>query len=199
ARTILELGQGSRSWVIYRALRELGVKVELAIAESEPFSSSADFPAHVGRFRHPLLVARLGDQGGDLWIDADVEGPPLPPGRVSPELRGRTAMLESGAMIAVEGARGEAGDEVDVRLAVDDKGDARGTFSVLLQGRAAQSLSEAFETVVGTDRLALLRSVVLGWLPWADVEEVTVSSPEGSFGVALRASIAIQGFGRPEG
>ncbi|APR84289.1 Hypothetical protein A7982_09638 [Minicystis rosea] len=199
ARTILELGQGSRSWVIYRALRELGVKVELAIAETEPFSAVASFPPHVGRFRHPLVVAHLGDAGGDIWIDADVEGPPLPPGRISPELRGRTAMLESGAMVTAPATGGEAGDEVDVRLALDDKGDARGTFTVLLHGRAAQGLAEAFETVVGTERREVLRGVVLAWLPWADVEDVAVSSSEGSWEIALRATIAIHGLGRPEG
>jgi len=199
ARTILELGQGSRSWVIYRALRELGVNVELAVAETEPFSDVASFPPHVGRFRHPLVVARLGGAGGDVWIDADVDGPPLPPGRISPELRGRTAMLESGAMVTVEAASGETGDEVDVRLALDDKGDARGTFTALLHGRTAQSLAEAFETVVGTERREVLRGVVLGWLPWADVEDVAVSSSEGAWEVSLRATIAIHGMGRPEG
>jgi hypothetical protein len=153
----------------------------------------------VGRFRHPLVVARLGDAGGDVWVDADVEGPPLPPGRISPELRGRTAMLESGAMIEVEAAAGETGDEIDVRLALDEKGDAKGTFTALLHGRAAQGLAEAFETVVGTERREMLRGVVLGWLPWADVEEVSVSSTEGSWEVAIRATVAIHGFGRPEG
>ncbi len=199
ARTILELGQGSRSWVVYRALRELGIAADLAVAETEPFSAVPTFPPHVGRFRHPLVVAHLGEGGGDVWIDADVEGPPLPPGRVSPELRGRTAMLDSGALVTVAGVSGDSGDEVDVRLALDERGDARGTFTVLLHGRTAQSLAELFETVVGTERTAMLRGVVLGWLPWADVDDVAVSSSEGSWEVALRASIAIHGFGRPEG
>jgi hypothetical protein len=197
ARTTLELGQGSRAWVIYRALRELGVKASVAIAETEPFSASPDFPPHVGRFRHPLVVAHLPD--GDVWIDADVDGPPLPPGRISPELRGRTALLDTGAMVTVEGSSGELGDEVDVRLALDDKGDARGTFTVLLHGRAAQALADAFETVVGTERREVLRGVVLGWMPWADVDDVALSSGEGSWEVALRASVAVHGFGRPEG
>jgi hypothetical protein len=199
ARSILELGQGTRSWVIYRALRELGVKVDLAVAETEPFSASADFPPHVGRFRHPLVIAHLGGDDGDVWIDADVEGPPLPPGKVSPELRGRSALFESGAMVAVQGSSGDTGDEIDLRLTLDDKGDAAGTFTVLLHGRTAQSLAEAFETVVGSERREMLRGVVLGWIPWADVDDVTVSSSEGSWEVALRAKIAIHGYGRPEG
>ena len=47
--------------------------------------------------------------------------------------------------------------------------------------------------------MQLLRNVVLGWLPWADVEDVSLSSNEGSWEVALRATIAIHGYGRPEG
>lgn len=198
-RTILELGQGSRSWVIYRVLRELNVPVEIAVAETEPFSVSPTFPPHVGRFRHPLVVARLEGGAGDVWIDSDIEGPPLPPGRVSPELRGRSAMLASGQIVTVMASAGETGDEVDIRLALDEKGDAQGTFTILLHGRAAQSLAEAFETVVGTKRRQMLQGVVLGWLPWADVEEVTVSSTEGSWEIALRASIRIHGYARPEG
>jgi hypothetical protein len=207
ARTILEQGQGSRSWVIFRALRELGISADLAVAEIEPFSAVASFPPHIGRFRHPLVVAHLGagndgparGADGDVWIDADVEGPPLPPGRISPELRGRTAMLDTGTLVTVEGTASEAGDEVDVHLALDDGGDARGNFTVLLHGRAAQALAELFETVVGTERRGMLRGVVLGWMPWADVDEVTVSSSEGSWEVALRATIAVHGFGRLEG
>ena len=78
---------------LYRitTLRQLGLRVDLAIAETEPFSATPGFPAHTGRFRYPLVVAHLKE--GDQWIDADVDGPPLPPGRVSPELRGRTAIL----------------------------------------------------------------------------------------------------------
>ncbi|WP_437778340.1 hypothetical protein [Sorangium sp. So ce1097] len=197
ARAMIELGQGSRSWVIYRALRELGVRADLAIAETEPFSSSADFPPRAGRFRHPLVIARL--PGGDVWIDADVEGPPLPPGRISPELRGRAALTPGGELVTVAGTSGETGDEVDLRLTVDAEGNASGTFTILLHGRAAQALSEAFETVVGTARREMLRGVVLGWLPWADVEDVAVSSTEGSWEVALRAAVTIHGFARPEG
>ncbi|WP_438016330.1 hypothetical protein WMF18_36650 [Sorangium sp. So ce315] len=197
ARAMIELGQGSRSWVIYRALRELGVRADLAIAETEPFSSSADFPPRAGRFRHPLVIARL--PGGDVWIDADVEGPPLPPGRISPELRGRAALTPGGELVTVAGTSGETGDEVDLRLTVDAQGNATGTFTILLHGRAAQALSEAFETVVGTARREMLRGVVLGWLPWADVEDVAVSSTEGSWEVALRAAVTIHGFARPEG
>lgn len=108
-------------------------------------------------------------------------------------------MLAGGNIVTVMATTGETGDEVDIRLTLDEKGDAKGSFTILLHGRAAQALAEAFETVVGTNRRQMLQGVVLGWLPWADVEEVTVSSSEGSWEVALRASIRIHGYARPEG
>lgn len=201
ARTMLELGQGSRTWVIYRLLSELGVPVELAVAETEPFSASADFPPHFGRFQHPLLVAHLGEgpEGGDVWIDADVEGPPLPPGRISPELRGRSAMGKGGRIFTVQATSGENGDEVDLALSLDEKGNATGTLTLKIHGRAAQSLADALDVVVGTERRQMLQAVVLGWLPWADVEDVGLSSGEGSWEVEIRAKVRIFGYGRPEG
>jgi hypothetical protein len=108
-RSVLERGEGSRTRVLLRALSELGLKAEIAIAETEPFASSPAFPPHFGRFRHPLVVVHAGAPLGDLWIDADVEGPPLPPGRISPELRGRSAILASGAIVPVEGASSDQG------------------------------------------------------------------------------------------
>lgn len=198
-RGMLETGVGSRTWILYRALRSLGISADIAIAETEPYTTAKTFPVHAGRFRHPLVVAHLGGSDGDVWIDADVDGPPLPPGRISPELRGRTAMLPGGKLVTVEGTATDTVDEVDIRLALDDKGDAKGTFTILLHGRPAQVLSDAFEVVVGTERRLILRGVVLGWLPWADVEDVALSSSEGSWEVALRATIKISGFGRPEG
>jgi hypothetical protein len=198
-RGMIETGIGSRTWLVYRALRALGIQADIAVAETEPYTTAKSFPVHAGRFRHPLVVARLGGSDGDVWIDADVDGPPLPPGRISPELRGRTAMLPGGKFVTVEGTATEMVDEVDIRLTLDDKGDAKGTFTILLHGRPAQVLSDAFEVVVGTERRLILRSVVLGWLPWADVEDVQLSSTEGSWEIALRATIKISGFGRPEG
>ncbi|MDC0740177.1 hypothetical protein [Polyangium mundeleinium] len=196
ARTVLELGQGSRALVVWRALRELGVDARLAIAETEPFSGAADFPPHVGRFRYPLVVARLPE--GELWIDADVDGPPLPPGRVSPELRGRNAILPDGSLVTVQGDASEKGDEVEIRLALDASGVARGTFSIALRGREAQSLADSLDMVVGTDRREMLRNVVLTWVPWADVEDVELGSSEGSWEVSVRAKIAIFGYSQPE-
>jgi hypothetical protein len=196
ARTVLELGTGSRSLVVWRALRELGVDVRLAIAETEPFSASPSFPPHVGRFRYPLVVAKLPE--GELWIDPDVDGPPLPPGRVSPELRGRAAMLPDGRMVTVHGDETDKGDQVDILLALDTSGVARGSFTIALHGREAQTLADALDTVVGSDRLEMLRNVVLTWVPRADVDGVELTSSEGSWEVSVRAKIAIFGYSQPE-
>ena len=155
ARTILELGQGSRSWLAYRALREVGIPAEIVVAERDPFSADPQFPPHFGRFDYPLVLAHTKD--GDVWLDLDVQGPPLPAGRVSPELRGRVAMNAKGDTLRVGGSSMEdARDEVDIRLKLDEKGNAQGTFTILLRGRTAQSLADALEKVVGTDRSDML-------------------------------------------
>ena len=39
----------------------------------------------------------------------------------------------------------------------------------------------------------------MGWLPRADIEDVQLSSSEGSWEVALRATVRIAGYGRPLG
>ncbi len=196
ARTILELGQGSRTLVVWRALRELGIDARIAIAETEPFSGSPDFPPHVGRFRYPLVVARLPE--GEIWIDADVDGPPLPPGRISPELRGRKALLTDGQMLDVKSDATETGDRMDLRLTLDNSGVARGTMTIELRGREAQALADALDTRVGFDRREMLRDVVLTWVPWADVEDVSLTSTEGSFEITLQAKVAGFAFSQPE-
>ncbi|HKQ70216.1 MAG TPA: hypothetical protein VJT73_12795 [Polyangiaceae bacterium] len=198
ARTTLELGQGSRTWLAHRSLRELGIPSEIVVAEREPFSADPHFPPHFGRFDYPLVLVHLKE--GDLWLDLDVQGPPLPAGRVSPELRGRKAMTAKAEMIAVGGfSADEARDEIDLRLKVDAKGNAAGTFTILLRGRTAQSLADALEKVVGSDRNEMLRGVVLGWVPWANVDDVGLSSTEGSWQVSLRAAVSIPGYAESEG
>ena len=198
ARTSLSSHSGSRSWLVLRALRELGVPSELVVAENDPFSADPAFPAHFGRFTHPLVVAHV--QGQDVWIDADIEGPPLPAGRISPELRGRLALRADGtiAPLPAVGDRNER-DEVDVRLVLDAHGDARGTFAVVLEGREAQQLAEALVRSVGAERQRALRDVVLAWLPWANVDDVQLSSSEGSWQVSLRADVSIDGYAQLEG
>ncbi len=201
ARTILELGQGSRTWLASQALAHLGFTSEVVVAESEPFASDPTFPAHVGRFEHPLLVVRVPSSGAttETWLDLDVQGPPLPPGKVSPELRGRSAIRSSGEVVTVPAGSESGPDEVDMRLTVDDRGDAKGTVTLLLRGRAAQVLLDAFEELAGSDRKDMLRSVVLGWIPWANVDDVVTSSAEGSWELGVRASVSVPGFAQPEG
>ena len=208
ARTFLASHDGSRSWLVLRGLRELGIPCEVVVAENDPFSADASFPPHFGRFLHPLVVAHLparagqdGTKAEDVWIDADVAGPPLPAGRVSPELRGRLALHADGAIAplpAIVGG-GDERDEVDVRLALDARGDARGTFAVVLRGRDAQELAEALFRIVGAERQRALRDVVLAWLPWANVDDVQLASTEGSWQVGLRADVSVSGYAQLEG
>jgi len=197
ARWYIEKESGSRSWVVHRALRELGFDSAIAVSETRPFSATPDFPARAGRFTHPLVRVVL--PGGEaMWIDADVNGPPLPPGRVSPELRGRQALLASGEMMSVEVGASADVDQVDVRLSLGHDGHARGTFTVLMHGQPAQQLAQALEVVVGSRRQEMLRNVVLGWLPWADVQHATLASDEGAWQLSLRADITINGYARAE-
>jgi hypothetical protein len=199
ARSIVTTREGSRTWLVVRALRELGIPAEIVVAENEPFSMDPTFPPHFGRFMHPLAVAHP-ERGSDVWIDADVQGPPLPAGRISPELRGRTALHDDGSLAPLPaiGGAGER-DEVDIRLAVDAKGDAKGSLTVLLRGRAAQDLAEALVRIVGAERQKALRAVALAWVPYANVDDVQLSSSEGSWQVALRAELTIPGYAQAEG
>jgi len=198
ARTFLSSHDGSRSWLVLRGLRELGIPTELRVAENDPFSADPAFPPHFGRFIHPLVLAKVG--GEDVWIDADVAGPPLPAGRVSPELRGRLALDIDGTIspLPLLGGRDER-DEIDVRLTLDERGDARGTFAVILRGRDAQELAESLVRIVGAERQRALRNVVLAWLPWANVDDVQLASSEGSWQVSMRADVSVSGYAQREG
>ncbi|MFO0551561.1 MAG: hypothetical protein U0271_24450 [Polyangiaceae bacterium] len=195
-RSMVEEGIGSRTWIIYRTLKELGVKVDLAVAETEPFSAAPNVPPHPGRFRKPLVVVRLAS--GNVWIDPDVDGPPPPPGRISAELKGRSAIMSSGEIVPVPVVDEDSADEADVQLAVDAAGTATGTVTLLLRGRTAQYLSESFNYAVGDDRRSMLRDVVSSWLPWASVDNVKLLSEDGSWEVKISASITIPGFGAIE-
>ncbi|MCL2449331.1 MAG: hypothetical protein FWD17_10310, partial [Polyangiaceae bacterium] len=227
ARTFLASHDGSRAWLILRALRSLGIGAELVVAENEPFSADPSFPAHYGRFVHPLVLAHVpasGDAGGagspgtsgpleDVWIDPDVAGPPLPAGRISPELRGRLALRTDGTIVPIVARVAQAGaaahetgagadgerDEVDLHLSLDSRGDARGTFAIVLRGRGAQELAEALLRIVGAERQRALREVVLGWLPWANVDDVQLASSDGSWQVSLRANVSVSGYAQAEG
>lgn len=205
ARSILATHEGSRTWLIVDALRTLGVPTDVVVAENDPFSDSPAFPPHVGRFMHPLAIAHLPDPKNpnaktDVWIDADVSGPPLPAGRISPELRGRSALYANGKIAPLPTVAGDAErDEIDLRLTVDEQGNAKGTMTVLLRGHAAQDLSEALVRLVGVERQRALRGIALGWVPFATVEKVELSSSEGSWQVAMRADLTAPAYAQIEG
>lgn len=196
ARMMIERGVGSRTWLVHRALREIGIESEIVVSEARPFSAAPGFPPHTGRFTHPLVRAKIG--GEVVWIDADVDGPPLPPGRVSPELRGRKALVTDGTMITVDVERSLDIDEIVIALELDARGDAKGNITIKLFGRPAQRLVEAFEVVVGSQRDSMLRGVVLAWVPWADVKTVQLESDATSWEVRVSAQIEVKSFARPE-
>jgi hypothetical protein len=205
ARTTLATHEGSRTWLIIRALAELGIPADVVVAENEPFSDSASFPPHFGRFMHPLAVAHVTDPAKpgvveDIWIDADVPGPPLPAGRISPELRGRNALRADGRIepLPLVG-NGAERDEIDERLVVDEQGNAKGVLTVLLRGRSAQDLAEALVRLVGNERQKALRGIALAWVPFATVEKVELSSTEGSWQVAIRAELTAPAYAQVEG
>jgi hypothetical protein len=197
ARTALETGTGSRAWLLYRALRAVGLSAELVLAESYAFATDANFPAHRERFDHPLVIARLAT--GDVWIDPDVRGPPLPAGHVSVELRGRLALLPSGQLAPIAASFTDAGDEAAIDLVLDEQGNASGSCTIALQGRPAQLLADMFARLVGDERKNVLRAVVLGWLPYANVDEVALTSKEGAWTIEVRARVTLPGYAQREG
>jgi hypothetical protein len=71
-------------------------------------------------------------------------------------------------------------------------------LTLALYGRPAQFLAEALELAVGSEREQMLRNVVLGWVPWADVVSVALTSDEGASVLAVVAEIEVVGYARPE-
>lgn len=196
ARAMLARREGSRTWLLHRALTALHIDNEILLAEREAYTSKANYPPHTGRFVHPLLSVHLAPNEPALLIDADVPGPALPAGRISPELSGlRTLAPASGTIGTLPASRDEdSRDEVDLRVTVSSDGNAKGQLTVLLRGRASQELAEAMVRVVGAERDRALRGVVLGWVPRATVDDVQLSSSEGSWQVALRANVTVGAF-----
>lgn len=197
ARTMLELGEGSRSYLVHRALSLLGVPSELRLVEREPYSTREHLPAHTWRFQHPLVVAKLDE--GEVLLDLDVLGPPLPPGHTSPELRDRAAIAADGTLSRISSSERALRDEVDLALSLDERGRAHGSLTMVLRGQSTRLLAEALEQVVGSERENMLRSIVLGFLPRANVDEVKLSSAEGSWEVAIEAKVSFPSYATLEG
>lgn len=197
-RSVLATKEGSRTWLLHEGLRTVGIPVEVWLSETESWSDIAGFPPTLGRFTVPLLMVHL--PGSDVLIDADVAGPPLPLGRISPELRGRKALkVSDGSIVTLPKDAEDVSDEADLRLALDASGDAKGDVTLLLRGQVAQSLSEALIKTVGIERDRLLRTVLSAWVPYATIDDITLSFSEDSWQIALRARLTLGGFGMREG
>jgi len=201
ARTVLLDAQGSRVELVHRALDELGVKNEIVWAEQQPYSADPTMVARAWRFTHAILVAHVSDKSGSavkpVWIDLDVDGYPPPPGKTSPELRGRMAIDTKGEIIAVPGNVVEDPDVATIDLTVDDTGRAKGTFALLLRGRDAQDVAAVLEEEAGDERDDALRSYVLAWMPEADVLEVKASAE--TWQVMVTAKIEVAAMLVPDG
>lgn len=199
ARTLVATKQGSRTWLLHRALAALGVESSIHVAESEPWTTHDDRPPRPGRFVHPLL--RVTGLGEPFWIDPDGLGPPLPAGQLSPELVGRVAMGPDGALATLTAPKDDprSRSELDLRLRVDAAGNAAGQLTALLRGRDAVALAETFGRVVGGDRDRLLRAAVQGVLPRAICDGLELGWKEGSPEVTLRAEVRLPAFAHDDG
>ncbi len=204
ARTVLLDAQGSRVALVHRALDELGVKNEIVWAESAPYSADPKMVARPYRFAappHALLVAWVAKEPGGTpepwWLDLDVDGMPPPPGRTSPELRGRSAITTKGEVIPVPPNAAEEPDVATIDLSVDETGKAHGTLSVLLRGRDAQDLSAVLEELAGEEREDTLRAYVLAWMPNADVTDVKASAE--TWQILLSAKLEVPNLLVPDG
>lgn len=204
ARTVLLDAQGSRVELVHRALDEVGVKNEIVWAESGPYSADPKMVARPWRFSsppHALLVAwvapKPGEAAAPYWVDLDVDGTPPPPGRTSPELRGRFAIDTAGKILPVPPNAAEEPDLATIDLSVDESGKAKGTLALLLRGRDAQDVSAVLEELAGEERDETLRSYVLAWMPQADVLEVKASAE--TWQVTLSAKIEVPALLVPDG
>lgn len=204
ARTVLLDAQGSRVALVHRALDELGVKNEIVWAETTPYSADPKMVARPWRFSsppHALLIAWVPPKSGEAaqpyWLDLDVDGTPPPPGRTSPELRGRFAINTRGEIIPVPANVADEPDLATIDLTVDETGKAKGTLSVLLRGRDAQDVSAVLEELAGEERDETLRGYVLAWMPTADVLNVKASAE--TWQVLLKADVEISAMLIPDG
>ena len=196
ARKMIERGVGSRTWVVHRALREVGIASDIVVADARPTSDDPRFPLHTGRFTHPLVRATI--DGGHVWIDADVEGPPLPPGRLSPSLVRRKAITTAGTLVSIPVDLSRDTDTIAVDLTLTPNGNARGTCTVAIHGKPAQRIADRLEDIVGSAREALLREIVLSWVPAADVTNAKLKSDGSGWKLLVSANVNIIAFAAPD-
>jgi len=204
ARTVLLDAQGSRVALVHRALDEVGIKNEIVWSETAPYSADPKMVARPWRFTsppHALLIAHVSPKPGEpaqpFWLDLDVDGTPPPPGRTSPELRGRFAINTKGDIIAVPANAQEEPDLATIDLTVDETGAAKGTLALLLRGRDAQDVSAVLEELAGEERDETLRGYVQAWMPQADVTEVKASAE--TWQILLNAKIEVPALLIPDG
>ena len=60
-------------------------------------------------------------------------------------------------------------------------------------------MAEAFARVVGFERQRALTNVVLGWLPYATVDDVSLASGAESWEVVVKAKVRVFGYAEREG
>jgi len=201
ARTVLLDAQGSRVALMRRALEQLGIKNQIVWSELSPYSAEPKMVARTWRFSHAMIIAWVSKTpGGPLepvWLDPDVDGNPPPPGRTSPELRGRVAIDTQGNILPVPPNAVLDPDVATIDLGVDDAGNAKGTFALLLKSRDAQDVAAILEEVAGDEIDDALRAYVHGWVPGADITEVKASAE--TWQVMITAKIEIPGLLVPDG
>jgi hypothetical protein len=201
ARTVLLDAQGSRVALLHRALGQLGIQHGVAFSELSPYSADANMPPRPWRFSHALLFADVADTAGGplhrVWLDPDVEGTPPPPGRTSPELRGRSALTAQGEIVPIPANPDGDPDLATIDWTVDEHGDGKGTLALLLRGRDAQEAAAILEETAGDERDDALRELVASWVPDADVTEPKASTE--TWQVVVTAKVARKGFLVPDG
>ncbi|MEM9696870.1 MAG: hypothetical protein AAGA56_30320, partial [Myxococcota bacterium] len=124
------------------------------------------------------------------WIDADVEGAPLPPGLVSPELRGKKALFLDGSLRPIDAEKPQP-DEIEISLRMDPQGNSRGRFRAALRSRSGQRLAQALEDATpGAARRALLEGVVHAWLPSAEISSVGRGGARPGVAIVIEATVS---------
>ena len=186
ARTFLASHDGSRSWLILRSLRELGIPCDLVVAENDPFSadrvlSSAlrAVPASAGR--RPSAGEPPAGAGRRAHLARTETSGSTPTSRVRPCPPGACRPSSAGAWRCAPTAPSRRSP----RSAPSKTSATRSTCasrSTPGATRAERSRSSCADATPRSSRRrsfassapsasARLRDVVLAWLPWANVDD----------------------------